>query len=126
MGKKLPYTKTCAIIQQLLMDKGNSDIDVTPTTIMYDCRNAEQQIPVILSNVTTQTIKITPRTIIAEVQPVSIETLQDHSFDDQTLQGIDKLNINTENVSEDQYELVRKLLAKNRDIFAWGVNDLGH
>lgn len=55
------------------MNKGKSDVDVTPTAIMYDYGNTNSQIPIVLSNVTTQTIKIHPRTIIAEIQPVSIE-----------------------------------------------------
>lgn len=43
--KKLPYSRTCAIIQQIQMNKRKSDVDVTPTAIMYDYENTNSQIP---------------------------------------------------------------------------------
>lgn len=63
---KLPYSRTCAIIQQIHMNKGKSNVDVTPTAILYDNED-NSHIPIVLSNVTMQTIKIHPRTIIAEI-----------------------------------------------------------
>lgn len=124
--KKLPYSRTCAIIQQIQMKKGKSDVDVTPTAITYDYENTNSQIPIVLSNVTTQSIKIHPRTIIAEIQPVSIEASQENDDESEQHQDIDALNINTDNLTRDQYDAVRELLAKNRDVFAWSSNDLGH
>ena len=123
---KLPYSRTCAIIQQIQMNKRKSDVDVTPTAIMFDYENTNSQIPIVLSNVTTQTIKIHPRTIIAEIQPVSIEASQENDDESEQQQDIDTLNINADNLTRDQYDAVRELLAKNRDVFAWNANDLGH
>lgn len=114
------------------MKKGKSDVDVTSTAITYDYENTNSQIPIVLSNVTTQSKKIHLRTIIAEIQPVSIEVSvsieasQENDDESEQHQDIDALNINTDNLTRDQYDAVRELLAKNRDVFAWSSNDLGH
>lgn len=47
---------------------------------MYDYGNTDARVPIILSNVTTQTIKIPPRVTIAEIQPVSNETSKDEGM----------------------------------------------
>lgn len=64
---RLPYSITCAIIQQIHINKGKSNVDVTPTAFLYDNEDTNSHIPIVLSNVTMQTIKIHPRTIIAEI-----------------------------------------------------------
>lgn len=63
MDKELPYSRTCVIIQHIQINKGKSYVDVTPLAIMYDYENTNSQIPVVLSNVTTQKITIHPQTI---------------------------------------------------------------
>lgn len=84
-------------------------VTVTPTVIMYDYGNTDARVPIILSNVTTQTIKIPPRVTIAEIQPVRNETSKDERNENEPLQGINTLNIGADNLSKDQYDEFRKI-----------------
>ena len=70
--KQIPYRNTSSILQSTTLSPDYKDIDVEPTLRPYNF-NDKGIITVKLSNITTRTITLPPKTIICEVQPVTIE-----------------------------------------------------
>jgi hypothetical protein len=70
--KELEYQPTCAIVQELEESSLPSFLYITPTVTQYTYRN-NREIIVNISNLTTNTVTISPRAILCELQPVVID-----------------------------------------------------
>lgn len=70
--KELEINSACAIIQGCRDSTIPESIDVTPTVIQF-CYKRNCEINVNMSNLTTNTITVSPKAILCEVQPVTSE-----------------------------------------------------
>ena len=68
----MEFKATCAIIQELEDSTLPYYIKITPAVIQYQHRN-NGEIMVNISNLTTNSVTISPKAIIGEVQPVTID-----------------------------------------------------
>ena len=69
-----PYHQTCALLQA--HHQANADLDLTPSLISYRHRDTEPA-EVIFSNLATPTVTLNPKSVLCEVQPVTIASLDD-------------------------------------------------
>ena len=121
--REVDHEPTCALISAT----GNSSlpdfIDITPAIVHFD--SGRQEIVVNLTNLTTNTVNIAPRSILAELQPVTVdESVHDDSGSHYTHDVLQDLHIGHE-LTEDQQKQVRDLLNSHRDIFSTGDEDIG-
>jgi hypothetical protein len=72
--KTLPYHQTVALIQAAEKSVIPKDLDIIPNLVDYNY-NVTGPVPVTISNITTRTVKVSPRSIIAELQAVTVEDL---------------------------------------------------
>ena len=71
LDKKLPYSDISVMVQPTKNSIIPSDLDITPSLLDYTYHQ-NGAIPVQVSNVTTQTVNISPHALLCEIQPVSI------------------------------------------------------
>ena len=100
LDKELEYNSACAIIQECKDSSLPDFIDITPTVIQYKYK-ANGEVDVNCSNLTTNSITISPKAILCEVQPVTV----DESVFDTKL-------------TPEQNEQVEALLKKHIDAFS--------
>lgn len=79
---------------------------------------------VTVSNVTTRTVKVPLRAIIAEIQPVTFEDMPEFPADD--ISEEINFNIAQENLTKDQYSEAKDVITSNREIFSMSETDIGH
>jgi len=125
--QEVHHPKTTAIIQESTASHLPSFVDVTPAVIQYDYKN-NNEIKVNLSNLTTNTVTICPRSILCELQPVTVaeevfEKLQGHNKYDEIIDGleIDEANL----LDQDQKKQLKQLLLQHKEIFSTGDTDIG-
>lgn len=125
--KELEYGQTTAIIHETEDSVLPDFIDITPGIVNYD-KEKNRQLIITVSNLTTNSVVISPRSILCELQPVKIEDKivnepEDNSFHD----VIGKVTIDTSNyLTEDQHLQIKALLLKHIDIFSKNDTDIGH
>ncbi len=131
----LPYQTVCALLQSSKESKIPSDVEIGPALFSYKYGEA-QQVPVVVSNLTGQTIVVSPKAILCEVQPVQVEKIvplavTDKSEDELSSDNVkphpfDKLNINTSGTSPEHQVEIKNLVQEYSDIFSSGDTDIGH
>ena len=99
----------------------NKDLVVAPLLLQYQYKYSHK-IPVVVSNVTNRTITVQPKAILCEIQPVTVEKIMGNGKEESKTGVIDRVNINTETLSESQIQLGEHLLCDYSDIFS--KNDL--
>ena len=125
--KEMNCPSTTAVIQETEDSHLPSSIDLTPAVVQYTYRK-NTEIKVNLSNLTTNPIVIQPRTILCELQQV---TVTDEVFDkikdtDIHEEVLDNLNIDeAELLDADQREKLVNLLKKHKEIFSVSDTDIG-
>ena len=83
-SKEIEYQPTCAMMVETYDSVIPNDFDITPAVITYHYGD-DGLIDVQITNVTTSTFNIPPRSILCELQPVSVDmtyqmsTSDDHS-----------------------------------------------
>lgn len=124
LDKKLPYNVTCAIIQEASDSSLPDYVDVTPAVIHYNHKE-HTEVFVNLSNLTTNSVTISPRTILCEVQPASVDESVFEKLESETEKRIfEDIHIE-EDLTLDQSEQVKSLLRKHMDIFSKHEADIG-
>ena len=116
-----PYHKTCALLQP----HTDTDclLDLTPSLISYAYRETEP-VQVTFSNVTTHTVTLNPKTVLCEVQPVTITELDD--LPEEVRQNLfSQIDIDSEHLSAEQQEEVQNLVSEYHDIFSKHDEDVG-
>nr|KAG5695429.1 hypothetical protein BaRGS_033554 [Batillaria attramentaria] len=99
------------------------DLDLTPTLIDFD-HGKKALVTVSFSNVSTNTVVLNPRTILCEVQPVTITELDDVA--EKTKETLlSQINIDTERLTQDQLKEVQSLITSYEDIFSKNEEDVG-
>lgn len=126
--KELPYPHTCAVLQPTTESVFNPDLDISPSIVNFEYKR-NGIVMVNLSNVTTNTIVIQPRSVVCELQPVRIEdTIKMEQLDsglEATSDIMDKFTF----PSNLDARLLRKgkdLLSDFMDTFSHNDLDLGH
>ena len=103
-----------------------SDFDITPSVIHYEY-GKNGFIGVQISIVTTSTLTIAPKTILCALQPVQIDMaygITDSSVKPESV--LDKVSIDTSDLSEEEIHKVKSLLLEHESIFSTGETDIGH
>ena len=80
-----------------------------------------------ISNVTTSTFNVSPRAVVCELQPVSVDL--DYGVIDADNSGesiLDQVSVETMGLSESDIHKVKDLLTQHKDIFSTGDTDIGH
>ena len=125
-SKELEYQPTCAMMVESYDSVIPNDFDITPAVITYHYGD-KGLIDVQITNVTTSTFNIPPRSILCELQPVSVDmTYQMSTLDDHSETIFDKITVETEGLSESEIADITHLLNKHTDIFSTGETDIGH
>nr|KAG5692734.1 hypothetical protein BaRGS_033845 [Batillaria attramentaria] len=122
IDKPRNYHATCAILQP--HEHTHPDLDLTPSLIHYQS-NKTSPVEVIMSNVTARTVTINPRSLLCEVQPVTITSLEDSSVIEQEDPLLSTVDVKSENLSPAQEAEVKRLVTEFRDTFAQNEEDVG-
>ncbi|XP_065928537.1 uncharacterized protein [Magallana gigas] len=71
------------------------------------------------------TVRVPPRAIIAEIQPVTVEDIPEFPAGYNTSQVVD-FNIAQDNLTKEEFAKAKEVIARNKDIFSWGETYIGH
>lgn len=126
--KELDFPDTTAILQETENSSIPSYIDITPAVIRYQYRK-NGAIAVNLSNLTTNTINIAPRSILCELQPVKVadEVFEKLELDHKRDEVIQELKIDeSKQLAPEERERLVQLLRKHKDIFSVDETDIGN
>ena len=122
--EKIDYHPTCVIVEPSELSSLPTDIDITPVVSSYHPKRSND-IDVHLSNVTMRTVAIAPKTILGEIQPVTIENREQQVTKEQQ-NLLDEIKINNSELTTDQTQRLKDLLLKHHDIFSKNDEDIGH
>ena len=125
VDKQIPYQPVCALLQATNGSVLPQDLDISPTLVSYRYQDNDV-VDVNISNITTRTVRIPPKALICELQPVLIEDIQPHTDLPPGDQVIDLLKISTTNLTQDQHQQAHRMLDHNKDIFSTSDTDIGH
>ncbi|XP_055956142.1 uncharacterized protein LOC130012366 [Patella vulgata] len=100
VDKKLRYPKVSVMVHPCQRSSISSDLDVSPSIMMYDYNNTDY-ISVNVSNVSTNTIVISPKAIVCELQPVNIED-NEVTSDGSNASVLNKVEIDESDLSEEE------------------------
>lgn len=126
VDKGLEYHTTCAILQPTFNSVLTDDLDISPSLVTYQGKG-KGFVDVTISNCSTRTVTIPPKSIVCEVQPVTIEesTLFCIENSGKASEILDQVNIPS-NIDSDSKIALENLLLKFKDVFAQGDTDIGH
>ena len=122
--KELNYHATCGLLQETSESPLPDFVDITPTVVLYENKK-HMDMEVNLTNLTTNTITISPKMIVCEMQPVEIENLHDNRENDDLEHIWKEVHLNLTLPTEEQLQL-KELLKKHEDIFSRSETDIGH
>ena len=123
--REIDHQTTSAILHESEESSLPSYIDITPSVITYDnSKNAE--VIVNLTNLTTNSVVISPKSILCEIQPVTVDATVYDKIENETMEKIfEEIHIEA-NLSHDQRMRLESLLNKHQDIFSKNETDIGH
>ena len=102
------------------------DFDITPSVIHYEY-GKNGFINVQISNVTTSTFTIAPKTILYELQPVQIDMSYGITeSSDKSESVLDKVSAETLGLSEEEIHKVKSFLLEHEGTFSTDDTDIGH
>ena len=79
-----------------------------------------------LTNLTTNSVVISPKSILCEIQPVTVDATVYDKIENETMEKIfEEIHIEA-NLSHDQRMRLESLLNKHQDIFSKNETDIGH
>ena len=124
IDKELEYIPTCAIIQECQDSSLPDFIDITPTVIQYSYK-ANGEVNVNCSNLTTNSVTVSPKAILCEVQPVRVDESVFEKMEKEASKKIfEEVHIDSKLTSE-QNDQVESLLRKHIDVFSKHDGDIG-
>lgn len=121
--KKLNCPPVCALINSTPGSSIPNDIDIIPSVVSYSYGSTER-IKIRVSNVSTRTVTVQPRSLLCELQMVGIEDIDDGEDDNED--ALAKIEVHVDRLSEDEESRAKALLEKYRTKFATSDIDLGH
>ena len=123
--KDLPGKSICVMIHPTNIAGIPRDIEDMPSLVTYSYKQ-NGIIDMHKANVTSRTVVIPPKSIICEIQPITIE---DHKKKDYLAQNkekkniFDQISIDSTNVTNDQHQAIIDLIKRYEHIFS--ANDHG-
>jgi len=124
--KEIDHQPTSAIITETTDSALPDFIDITPTVIHYE-KSSKSEVLVNVTNLTTNTVNIAPKAIIAELQPVKIDEsvyenveLKSDKYD----KILEEIEIG-DSMTEEQVRQLKEVLGTYKDIFSTGDTDIG-
>lgn len=129
VDKGLNYPTTCALLQPTLNSVITDDLDLCPSLITYQ-GTGKGFIDVTISNCSTRTVTIPPKSIVCEIQPVKIEDEVKVPNPTQRSQHetniLNDVKISSDSLSQEKQTELENLLLKYKDVFSQGDTDIGH
>lgn len=124
--RELGFHKTCALIHESPDSSLPNFIDITPAIIDYEFGRTKA-VDITVSNITTNSVVISPKEVLCELQPVKIEDVSNEAEGDTKHDSVlDQVNIDTnKKLNDDQLKDITQLLQKHIDIFSTGEEDIG-
>lgn len=124
LSKELEFNPTCAIIQECQDSSLPDFIDITPTVIQYSFKS-NSQVNVCCSNLTTNSVTISPKAILCEVQPVTVDESVFERIEKESSKKIfEEVHIDSR-LTPEQNDKVESLLRKHMDVFSKDDGDIG-
>lgn len=124
-GKNLAYPPVCTLLQPTANSRIPSDLDITPSVVPYHYER-NYTVKVHVTNLSTATATIQPIAILCEIQPVTVEDISTEVPLDPATAVLDKVEVCTDDLSDDEISQGRQLLEQHRGIFSVRDTDLGH
>nr|KAG5692917.1 hypothetical protein BaRGS_031421 [Batillaria attramentaria]KAG5699313.1 hypothetical protein BaRGS_004250 [Batillaria attramentaria] len=100
------------------------DLDLNPSLIYYQ-GSSTAPVDVILSNLSTHTVVVNPKSVLCEVQPVDVTALDDTATEDQKPSLLSVVDVHSDILSSDQEEKVKELITEFQDTFAMSEEEVG-
>ena len=126
--RELNYPTTTAKMQESPASGIPDYIDVTPAVIRFE-NGRRNEVTVNLFNLTANTVTIAPKTIICELQPVSVtqDVFENLAEDEPGSDIIDEMSLDENSLfSEEEKVKLKKLLLKHMNMFLKDEEDIGH
>ena len=126
IDKETPYHSTSVMINPTEGSCIPTDLDIAPSLIDYHPRS-NRLVDINISNVTTRTVTVPPRALIAEIQPVVIQDPPNpDDLNSDSTHLLDQVKINKDNLTPEQLEEGKSLIMEYNDIFSKSDIDVGH
>ena len=125
IDKALPYHLTAAMIQSTSQSVIPSDLDIAPSLVDFNY-GVSKLVDINISNITTRTVTFPPKSIIAELQPVSIQNQPTPENQEFTIPLLDQVKIDVNNLSSDELTRGKDFITSFSDIFSKSDTDVGH
>ena len=125
MDKMLPYPSTVSMLHPTKNSVIPTDLDIVPAVISYD-QNHRENIPVHIANVTTRTVTVSPRSLLCELQPVSVTREHVASTEIRQPDLFADINLPDDTLTPDQLEKGKRLIHRYKDIFSMSDTDIGY
>ena len=123
--KEIGHPRTTALLHESLDSSLPDYIDITPEVINYE-HGKNKVVNVTISNVTTNSVVISPKTILCELKPVKVEDIEDHIESVEDHEILKRIHRDTnKKLDPDQLRNINTLLLKHIDIFSTGESDIG-
>nr|KAG5685189.1 hypothetical protein BaRGS_019900 [Batillaria attramentaria] len=116
------YHATCALIQPHA--RSSPDLDVSPTLFEFKY-NGTGPVDVNIANLTTHTVTISPKSILAEVQPVTITSLEDTQEKEEQASLLSQVDISSDRLTAAQVDEGKRLITEFKDIFSLKEGEVG-
>lgn len=127
VDKGIPYHLTTALLHSTIYSSIPSDLEIAPTLINYQYPK-KNLVKVYIDNVTTRTVYLQPKSVLCEIQPVTVESTKCFQQNIEKLEYTDLLQTlknENENFSFDQIEQCTELIRKFSDVFSKSETDIG-
>ena len=123
--KEIGHPKTTALLHESSDSSLPDYVDISPEIINYE-HGKTKAVNVTISNVTTNSVVISPKSILCELQPVKVEDMEYHVENIEENETLKQVHIDTnKKLNTDELHEINKLLKKHVDIFSTGESDIG-
>lgn len=124
IDKELYFQDTCAILQETEDTTLSKFVDITPSVINYSYKK-NNEIFVNISNITTNSVTISPKEVLCEIQPVTIDEFVFEKLESKNKSKIfEEIHIDSE-LTEEEFKQIHELLEKHIEIFSKDETDIG-
>ena len=131
IDKKIDHQPTAAMVQPTEDSCIPDYIDITPSLIHYNYVDTDE-VTVTLSNTSTNTVNISPKAIICEIQPVTVteevlDRIEEEELDRKRREIVEGLKMDEDDILDaGQKQQLQDLMMKHRDIFSTSDTDIGN
>jgi len=123
--KEINHLSTAAIVQETETSSLPKFVDIGPAVVRYEY-GKNSNITVNLSNLTSNVVTISPKEIIGELQPVTVDNsgIDQIEVEEPEVDPLQQITIGTD-VTNTQKKKLDQVLKKHKGIFSTGDTDIG-